>query len=534
MEEQEKNVPGGIPETEAPADNVELAESSDGDANNSSATNPQPVVEVGDLSAPIIETTASDPGLIKHFSGRAEIFLDGDGYACIRPTDQRFYHAYRLKTKSGNNVVRRLYAQEGKRLTSHQLRDINDELIAYAEMAGVACIVWLRVARGDEWIELDLADADDRRVLITKQGVHLLAEGSQTIFRRTPFMAPLPVPAETGDFQRLRRYLNLDADEFMLLIAWITYVLAHGKTPGTTFPILVLIGDQGSGKSFISKALVRLVDPSLLEIQSFPRSERDLGIAVQGAHALAYDNIRGFPPSMADALCRVASGSTSATRALYTDSELIVHRMHCALILNGIHAFIDQSDLAQRCVLLLVPSLEEQSRRDEHALLRELEADLPIIFRGLLDLIADVLRLWPSAAVTHPERIRRFSKWLATMELACGASEGTYQQAYSEALNAGMLDSLLEHPLAAAVMSLVSERPDGRWSGTPSQLLSALNDIVSHRTTYSREWPQNAIQLSKRLGPLQGSLRRQGVVVRIDRGRERRITISRQGGADHG
>jgi hypothetical protein len=514
--------------------NVELAESNEVDRRNSSAEKQLELVKGGDLSASIIEASAADTALIQHFAGRAEIFLDGDGYACIRPTDQRFYHAYRLKTKSGNNIVRRLFAQDGKRLTKHQLHDLNDELIAYAEMAGLARTVFLRVASGDESVEIDLGDADNKRVRITKEGVQVLTEGSQTIFRRTPFMGALPVPAETGDYDRLRRYLNLDAVPFMLLIAWVTYVLAHGKAPGTTFPILVFIGDQGSGKSFACKVVLRLIDPSVLEIQSFPKTERDLAIAVQGAHALAYDNLRGFPPAMADALCRVASGSTSATRALYTDSELVVHRMHCSLILNGIHAFIDQSDLAQRCVVLTVPPLDESARRDEHSLLRELEADLPTIFRGLLNLIADVLRVWPSAEVTHPERVWRFSKWLAAMELAYDAPVGTYQQAYSDALNAGMLDSLLEHPLAAAVLSLVSERQDGRWSGTPSQLLSALNDIVSHRTTYSREWPQNAIQLSKRLGPLQGSLSRQGVIIRIDRGRERRITISRQGGADNG
>jgi hypothetical protein len=156
--------------------------------------------------------------------------------------------------------------------------------------------------------------------------------------------------------------------------------------------------------------------------------------------------------------------------------------------------------------------------------MRAFHADLPRIFRGLLDLISQILTYLPTVEVTNPERMYDFVRWLAAMEKADGAPPGVYQAQYSAALSEGMLDSLHESQLAVAVMRFADELPDGRWTGTPTELLRAL-DFPSARK--SGDWPQNAIALSKRLKPLQAALRRQGVDIRLGRGKERKITITR-------
>ena len=102
-----------------------------------------------------------------------------------------------------------------------------------------------------------------------------------------------------------------------------------------------------------------------------------------------------------------------------------------------------------------------------------------------------------------------------------------YQMEYSAALNESMLDSLMENPLAAAVMSFVTDASKDQWSGTPSVLLQELNFLVGNRSRYSQDWPQNPIALSKRLSPLQAALRRQGIDITLSRGKERMITLTR-------
>jgi hypothetical protein len=73
-------------------------------------------------------------------------------------------------------------------------------------------------------------------------------------------------------------------------------------------------------------------------------------------------------------------------------------------------------------------------------------------------------------------------------------------------------------------MAFAEDLPEGKWSGTPTELLQALNLRTGGN---SRDWPQSHISLSKRLRSLKAGLRRQGIDVEFGRGKERRITIMR-------
>ena len=157
----------------------------------------------------------------------------------------------------------------------------------------------------------------------------------------------------------------------------------------------------------------------------------------------------------------------------------------------------------------------------------ELQADLPAIFRGLLNLIADIFPHLPDAEVTNPERMFDFVHWLAAMEKAQGTPTGVYQAAYSNNLRQVQLDSLLDNTLAAAVYQFAENHIDDEWTGTPADLLSELNSLVTIGTQRSRDWPHNAISLSKRLKPLQAGLLSQGIRVESGRGKLRSITITK-------
>jgi hypothetical protein len=166
-------------------------------------------------------------------------------------------------------------------------------------------------------------------------------------------------------------------------------------------------------------------------------------------------------------------------------------------------------------------------------MVKELEDDMPSIFRGLLDLIAAVFQHLPEAEVTNPERMLDFVIWLAAMEKAHGIPPGTFQAAYSDSLHQSQMDSLLDNSLGAALIEFADRMKANKWSGTPAQLHKELNDLTTTGTTYSREWPQNPIALSKRLNALKSSLLTQGVSVEFSRGKKRIITITKQGEA-HG
>lgn len=230
---------------------------------------------------------------------------------------------------------------------------------------------------------------------------------------------------------------------------------------------------------------------------------------------------------MADTLCVAATGGAASSRQLYTDADQHIQYLHVALVLNGIHHFIGQSDLAQRCLPIHLLALSENDRKSETQLIKDLQADMPAIFRGLLNLIADILKHLPTAKITNPERMIDFVHWLAAMEKVFGAPAGAFQSVYSEILREGQLDSLLDNPLASAVIEFAHEHIDDRWSGMPAKLLTELNGLVSTGTQRSKYWPQNASSLSKRLMSLEAGLLSQGIRVERTRGKHRQITITK-------
>jgi hypothetical protein len=457
-----------------------------------------------------------------------DVFCGSDGNAYLKIPGQTT--VYRLGGKPANHFLRVCATERGIRLKHNDLRDINEELTAHAEISGDVRHVWFRVAQVPGGIEIDNGDSSDTRTRVTADKVEKIENGSETLFFRPPTMRPLPKPAETGDLRLLDKYLNLDPASIVLLKGWISYTLAHAKVSTTSFPILVLNGDQGSGKTFLCRIIQALIDPSVVGVQTFPQNVKDLGIAAEHSHALFYDNLRNIRPSMSDKLCTAATGGATTTRQLYTNTEQSVLWLHVALVLNGIHAFLDQPDLAERALPMTLQPIDENKRRSESEITQDFETDLPAIFRGILDIISKILKYLPTIEITNPERMIDFSRWLAAMEKVDGVPPGVYQAAYSGALSGAMLDGLQENPLAGAVLSFVAEDVSDFWSGTPTDLLEKLNLRCGRRVQYSRDWPQNVIALSKRLRLLQPALKRQKIDVELGRRHKREIIIQRMEG----
>jgi hypothetical protein len=105
------------------------------------------------------------------------------------------------------------------------------------------------------------------------------------------------------------------APQFVLVVAWL---LASLRSNGP-YPLLAISGEQGSAKTVLSKLLKALIDPNAAPVRSLSREERELMIAANNGHLLAFDNLSALPAWLSDALCRLASGGSFAVRQLYTD-----------------------------------------------------------------------------------------------------------------------------------------------------------------------------------------------------------------------
>jgi len=475
-------------------------------------------------------TSRQEPVVVEVPFGEFDFILcrsqDGTAYAVFIQNGKNA-SAIPVKSEQFAGYLTQLIYERDREINTFKNKELIERMAFYATHYGKLVHVWNRVAKIESGIEIALNDDDDTRVRITGARVELLEQGSDTIFHKRQLALPMPRPSKSPNLKLLDRYLNVSDKEILLLQLWITYTICSPKNKGVKYVFLVVQGDQGSGKSLLCRILQSIIDPSALEMQSFPSNPKDLALILSIFHLVSLDNMRSFNATTSDMLCIASTGGNISSRALYTNDTLHVLQLHGAIIFNSIHSFVLQSDLAQRCMTIRTKAIDGDVRVPEAQLLKEFERDLPDILAGLYELSSNIMAQLPNAVVTHPERMIEFCHWIAAAEIALDIPQGVAQQAYREILNESQLETLLENQLASAVIKFISEHHRDTWSGTPSQLLYELEASQQPRSLYGIQWPQNPIQLSKRLTALKASLAAQGIIIELIRSKERKISITK-------
>ncbi len=449
---------------------------------------------------------------------------DGQPHCYISDHNNRII--FPLRGRKTKNWLRKEARANGEILREDDLKEIIEDLYAHAAINEQRISIYCRVGLNNQGEpEIDLGTPGRERVTFSNGIASLVEQGSDTPFIRPDSMLPLPIPAATGCWKPLFSFLNMTSVHKYLVLAWITFVITHPK--GTVaYPFLVVIGPQGCGKSLFGRMIRSLVDNNAAGIQLFPKDARDLAIASRSQYVLILDNVRSFSKNWSDVFCVFCTGGSLATRMLYTDTDESLLTVHSPVIVNGIHSFIEEPDLASRALTVHALPIEEDKRREEGELLADLDAQLPEIFRGLLDLCAATLKEEPSAQVTDPGRMMSFCRWLAAKEVVLGMPAGKLQKAYSDNLRDAALEAVHENALAISVLKFAKGLPEGHWIGTATQLLGALNSLAPPQTIHRHaEWPQSPISLSKRLRRVCPLVKSQGVTFEFSHGTQRQIEV---------
>ena len=141
---------------------------------------------------------------------------------------------------------------------------------------------------------------------------------------------------------------------YVLLISWCLGALS----PTGPYPILIISGEAGSGKSTIVRLAQRIVDPVAGDVLQPPRDDRDLIAAAKQGRVLAFDNLSGISAELADSLCRLATGSEIGGRALYSNHDTATFAACRPLIINGIPDLAARGDLADRAIVISLGPLD--------------------------------------------------------------------------------------------------------------------------------------------------------------------------------
>jgi hypothetical protein len=311
-------------------------------------------------------------------------------------------------------LVRRYYNEKGKPLSTQALQESVNLCDARAQYDGAVCEVGIRLIGTGSSVFLDLGNDLWQAVEIKPTGWRVVSDHPDSVrFRRARGMSSLPVPI-SGDIRTLRRFINAgdeqsgDDANWILMLAWLVAALS----PSGPYPILILQGEQGTGKSTVARVLRQLVDPSTAALRTVPRDERDLMIAANNSWVLSLDNLSALPHWLSDALCRLSTGGGFATRELHTDNEEILFNATRPIMLNGIDDIASNADLADRAVIVTLGHVSEDQRIPEKLFWQDFLESQASILGALLDIVSAALRNLETVNVPRLPRMADFATWV--------------------------------------------------------------------------------------------------------------------------
>lgn len=473
--------------------------------------------------APRRRSTAADT--IGEIAEGAEFWRapSGDGHATIDVNGHR--ENWPLESRGFERwLASRIFDVTGVAPTSNALKDIA-RLCDVLAQRGPTHQTYRRVARVGDRVFIDLCDDAWRAVEVTAQEWRVI-DSCPAKFLRSSGMLPLPEPeASDSGLSDLRGLVNADGeDNFTLVVSWLVGALS-GEGP---FPIAVLSGEAGTGKSRLAVRMRSLVDPFVAAMRSPPKDLRDLFAGAANEFVVVLDNISSMQADLSDELCRIASGSASAARALHTNTEQVFLTGARPIILNGIGGhFGAQADLMSRALAIRLAPIPETARRTDREMDAEFAAAQPRIIAALLDAVSAALRNAPTTTLAKLPRMADFALWMIAAEPGLGWEPGTFVQALESGREETMEAAYDADIVAKAIVAWIAdEHPTSGWEGTPSQLHEILTRRTPEEVRRSRSWPATAMGLGTRVDRVADLLRWKGLTFVRRRGERRTLIIA--------
>jgi len=452
------------------------------------------------------EDTIADE-LIKLAIADCELFHDPDRkpFATIRIGDHS--ENWRIDSTGFSEWLASTYYRTNERAASENaIRTALNSLSGKARFDGEEIPVYLRCAVTAEGYVIDLGNE-------RWQAIHITATGWKVVdtppvrFWRTDNTRPLPAPDSPGNLDALWDFCNVQQIDRPLLLAWII----ECWRPDTPFPVLELIGEQGSAKSTTHDHLRQLIDPNKTNLRGAPRQVEDIQIAGVNSWLVSFNNLSRITPDQQDAMCCLATGGGMARRTLYTDADEHAIDIKRPVAMNGIAPLATAADLVDRVIRLRVPRIN--GYREESEIQAEFEAEKPSIFAGLLDLFSAALAGLFHAKAESDIRMTDFSRLGAS--IANHLDTGPFNDLYRQKRRDTVLSLIDSSPAACALIRFMESRANQPIAcQNIEQLLDKLNTFRDDHDTSA--WPKSARGLKEIFLRLSPALRQAGYEVRFE------------------
>jgi hypothetical protein len=382
--------------------------------------------------------------------------------------------------------------------------------LAHAEMRallGDHRELYARVAHLDGAVFVDAGDAAWGAYAITPEGWTYVSR-HPVPFVRSRGSVPFPTPARGRPLgQLLMEILSIPAETARLLSAWAVCTYCGGP-----YLVLVLHGEQGSGKTTAAKVLRALTDPSAVPLRTPPRESRDLVVAANGSHVVAYDNLSSLPQWLSDALSMIATGGGYEARQLYTDIDEVLVKLKRPILLNGIENPAVSADLLDRSLVAAMRPIKETRRRSEDEIDADLEALAGEMLGALFDAVSTALANVSSTPSPSWARMVDATRWA----LAAADTLGTNSTRLEKTLKRNRVrrDELVLESSVFSIAVIEYAIAKVAWEGTTAELkavLEAETKTGQANATKKEIWPQTVQKVAAVLAREAPILRRQGI-----------------------
>lgn len=395
------------------------------------------------------------------------------------------------------------YVENKKAVSRRSLTEAISTLSGLARHRNRPQEVHVRIARHSDAYYLDLGQPGNSRAVKVAVGHWEIVDKPPVLFTRAPTSQALPVPESGGTLRELWRFANIPVGARPLVLAWLLDCLR----PETPFPLLELVGEQGSGKSLTQRILRQLVDPSSCPLRKQPKNSEEAFLGARANLIASFENVSNLPWQLQDDLCMIATGASHVARKLYTNGEEYPITAKRPIVLNCIAPVVTRSDLLDRAVSIEVERITDRQSAD--ALLALFYQKRGSLLGALLDLMVDALARRPDVTIPPNRRPRllEFAELGEAMALAQGGDRGDFLRLFKDNRRETIGRTIDANPVAAAMVDWFAANDRRPASMTTQQWLEVLD---KHKRSGS-EWPKSPRALGDLFRRVSPDLREFGI-----------------------
>lgn len=445
--------------------------------------------------------------LVVFVEEHANLFHDknGDVYAQDRITRE----TRRLEGRQFRDwLVANFYQSTSKSPRDQSVREALSTLAGLGRFKGECRDVHVRVAVHEGAYFLDLAEAGQSRAVKIDAGNWEIVSNPPVRFVRPETLRQLPEPVSGGDLDALWRIVNIPEDARLLVLAWLGECLR----PDTPFPILELLGEQGSAKSTTQMALRRLIDPNACDLRAAPKAVEDVFVSAGVNWLVSYENISHLSAPMQDALCVLATGGGFAKRKLYSDADESVIVVKRPVVLNGISAAVTAQDLIDRTLSVETPVIVVRAETTD--LWRDFDTVHGQLLGVLLDVVANAMARLPHIFLPPEDRPRlvEFARFGMAVAEALGKRGADFMLQFNASRQESIARTIDASPVATAVIEWFNARAKCAAQMPAKDLMREIEKYAPTRNADA--WPRNPKGFADALRRAAPALRQLGIECR--------------------